>query len=679
MSSTCSSMYTTQQVEDPSSSRRESTSLNLLKTEKTMIQKIDLINTRLELLFLAVARIEHDIMWTYIAEKDGSQFPLSILANSSDYFTLTGVSDIHSEAQFSVNNRDQWAELGIATEYFYHDQYPNGQNDNKAPMMMSGLPIDYQSRHWGLIYSQMQTFPKALIDQAQDIIMMVMDKYILGADIPPHIKGQMWAVERLQRIKVQLQNQIFRSRNIICAMLKKAMDAPVTSLSETVTAEIAILTSVSLRERAWSLYCGEGETDLVIEYCEHQLAVNKTVVFPSFELKQALQSAFGSVLQEIACGRHIDFITLFKTVKRIFPEGGIMYQYDILATGDRILRPDLELLKKQRQEVNAAELRRVAAVPSPFLKMALQDDIRMRQQELELLMHEHSSMEKREREGRAANVLQSDRARILCGGRPVRTARRPTPSQDPYYEGPEVPQGLDFLLLLCDPMSGPVCIRNSNLKFRQFTGYGGLRNITQLDQTTELSEHTSQGAQGTDNDQESDYSEYGDSEDEPLSYTNSARMSGQSSPEGNNLDAVYTDMSSDEANVPSNEIDGLLDDLDDLIDRSPAAPLAVQVPRARRNLAVEMDKEEMDFSETLRLLQAPQSPGPERLPFKNLSNATSPQRHLPLKSPTRGRISFKLVATKPRRPVLYRPPWATSTAGASRDSPKTAGATPRDN
>ena len=77
---------------------------------------------------------------------------------------------------------------------------------------------------------------------------------------------------------------------------------------------------VSLRERAWSLYCGEGETDLVIEYCEHQLAVDKTVVFPSFELKQALQSTFGSVLQEIASGRLIDFITLFKMVRRKFPE-----------------------------------------------------------------------------------------------------------------------------------------------------------------------------------------------------------------------------------------------------------------------------------------------------------------------------------------------------------------------
>ena len=55
----------------------------------------------------------------------------------------------------------------------------------------------------------------------------------------------------------------------------------------------------------------------------------------------------------------------------------------------------------------------------------------------------------------------------------------------------------------------------------------------------------------------------------------------------------------------------------------------------------------MDFPEALHLLQAPQWPGPERLPFKNLSNASSPQRHLPLKSPTHGHICFKLV-TKPR-------------------------------
>ena len=60
-------------------------------------------------------------------------------------------------------------------------------------------------------------------------------------------------------------------------------------------------------------------------------------------------------------------------------------------------------MKRQRQEVNAAELNRVAVVPNPFLKMALQDDKRMRQQELQLLMYEYSSMEKRALEGRAAD------------------------------------------------------------------------------------------------------------------------------------------------------------------------------------------------------------------------------------------------------------------------------------
>ncbi len=65
------------------------------------------------------------------------------------------------------------------------------------------------------------------------------------------------------------------------------------------------------------------------------------------------------------------------------------------------------------------------------------------------------------------------------------------------------------------------------------------------------------------------------------------------------------------------------------------------------------------------------------LPFRHRSNVTSPQ-HLSLKSPTRERIRFKLV-TKTRLLGTYRPPWATSTAGASSDSPSTAGATQQGN
>ena len=113
-----------------------------------------------------------------------------------------------------------------------------------------------------------------------------------------------------------------------------------------------ILAFVSRRERAWSLYYGEleVETGFVIEYCKIQRNIDKTVIFSSFELIQGLYSMFGSVLQEIASGRQIDFIKLFKLARHIIPKGGI------IATGDRILRSDLGLLRKQRQEINAAEL-----------------------------------------------------------------------------------------------------------------------------------------------------------------------------------------------------------------------------------------------------------------------------------------------------------------------------------
>ena len=91
------------------------------------------------------------IVWMYVQGKDGSEFLLSILSNLSDYYSLTGAFDIHSEAQFSMNNRDQWAELGAAKKYLYHEQHVEDLDVDRAPMMMSGLLVDCQSRHWKLI------------------------------------------------------------------------------------------------------------------------------------------------------------------------------------------------------------------------------------------------------------------------------------------------------------------------------------------------------------------------------------------------------------------------------------------------------------------------------------------------------------------------------------------------
>ena len=95
---------------------------------------------------------------------------------------------------------------------------------------------------------------------------------------------------------------------------------------------------------------------IAIGYCKIQRSLSKTVKFLSFELQQGLFSLFSSALQEIAYGRPIDFITLFRMARRVFSEGGLMYRYDMLATPQGTLRPDLALARKQRCEMNAAEL-----------------------------------------------------------------------------------------------------------------------------------------------------------------------------------------------------------------------------------------------------------------------------------------------------------------------------------
>jgi hypothetical protein len=147
---------------------------------------------------------------------------------------------------------------------------------------------------------------------------------------------------------------------------------------------------------------------------------------------------------------------------------------------------------------------------------------------------------------------------------------------------------------------------------------------------------------------------------------------------GVSLATSYNTTPSEKDTVQNNEIDGLMDVLDDMIIRTPAVTREVSVPRALSSTTVGLDNDDMDFTDTLHLFQAPQSQGPEQLPFRNRSNATSHQQHLPLKSPTSEHIRFKLV-TKTSRSGIYQLPWATSTAGATRDLPSTTWATQRGN
>jgi hypothetical protein len=126
--------------------------------------------------------------------------------------------------------------------------------------------------------------PTTLTEQAQQIIKDTIDAVIHENNPLPSGKGSFWGVEYFQRIKILLQNMMFQNRDNIREWLAQAMQKVISGPANFQVANVAILTLVSMNERAWSSAYGEDERDLMIKYCKVQLDVIKGSTLPSSEL-----------------------------------------------------------------------------------------------------------------------------------------------------------------------------------------------------------------------------------------------------------------------------------------------------------------------------------------------------------------------------------------------------------
>jgi hypothetical protein len=140
--------------------------------------------------------------------------------------------------------------------------------------------------------SDLLGFPSPLIEQAQQTIKDTFDAVIHENNPPPSGRNFFWGVEYFQRIKGLLQNMMFQNRDNIRVWLAQAMQKVISGPADFQTAKVAILTLVSMNERAWSRAYGEDERALMIKYCEVQLDVIKGATLPSSELKFRLHSLF---------------------------------------------------------------------------------------------------------------------------------------------------------------------------------------------------------------------------------------------------------------------------------------------------------------------------------------------------------------------------------------------------
>ena len=112
---------------------------------------------------------------------------------------------------------------------------------------------------------------------------------------------------------------MFQNRDSIREWLAQAMQKVISGPADFQAAKVAILTLVSMNERAWSRAYGEDERDLMIEYCKVQLDVIKGSTLPSSELKFRLNSLFFDIHCEVSrYHRIIDFTAIFNMLESVF-------------------------------------------------------------------------------------------------------------------------------------------------------------------------------------------------------------------------------------------------------------------------------------------------------------------------------------------------------------------------
>jgi hypothetical protein len=126
---------------------------------------------------------------------------------------------------------------------------------------------------------------------------------------------------------------MFQNRDNIREWLVQAMQKVISGPADLQAAKVAILTLVSMNERAWIRAYGEDERDLMIEYYKVPLDVIKESTLPSSELKFRLNSLFFDIHCEVSrYHRIIDFTAIFNMLESVFTVGlDVQLRYDLLA------------------------------------------------------------------------------------------------------------------------------------------------------------------------------------------------------------------------------------------------------------------------------------------------------------------------------------------------------------
>jgi hypothetical protein len=227
-------------------------------------QKIRLNNCTHEQLFKALARVEAKLATTTIKDKNRTPHAIKSISDMSEHYVASDIDDIpltrlgnHKyrgwlPSEFGAD-KQYWEKKGVNPGKLLNDTYlnPHTGRHTGVHQTMSGVPVDTRSDAFQIMYQNFITFPPSLHMETQaKIDEFISEEFENDFRSGRQTLGPLYAVERLQEIKVTLQNKLMLRRTQINKELSDWIAKPVRSHKQVMEYRERLELLLSMKERA---------------------------------------------------------------------------------------------------------------------------------------------------------------------------------------------------------------------------------------------------------------------------------------------------------------------------------------------------------------------------------------------------------------------------------------------
>ena len=296
-------------------------------------QKIRLNNCTHEQLFKALARVEAKLATTTIKDKNRTPHAIKSISDMSKHYVASDIDDIPRTRLGNPNYRGwlpsefgadklYWEKKGVNPGKLLNDTYLNPHTGRQTGVhqTMSGVPVDTRSSAFQIMYQNFIMFPPSLHMETQaKIDEFISEEFENDIRSGRQTLGPLYAVERLQEIKVTLQNKLMLRRTQINKELSDWIAKPVRNHRQVMEYRERLELLLSMKERANGYKFKSCDDETAINVVNAQTESERQVPFSTEQARLDMARLLSQMNREIELGNDIDLNLLLTRLGNIFP------------------------------------------------------------------------------------------------------------------------------------------------------------------------------------------------------------------------------------------------------------------------------------------------------------------------------------------------------------------------